>query len=135
MIVPKFRCGSERGTLWVEHVFAPLVEKVSTWGKGWRQISDEEPRKMGQTWIDVTTGETEEIKAFKLQGPTFPLTVSSALCELCHSVTMSRHDAAFKMRSSMFHSHELGSSKLTCWVHIKLTQCRLQDEIVHVPLP
>ena len=93
MIVPKFRCGSERGTLWVEHVFALLVEKVGTWGKGWQQISDEEPRKMGQTWIDVTTGETEEIKAFKLQGPTFPLTISSALCELCHSVTMSRHDA------------------------------------------
>ena len=64
MIVPKFRCGSERGTLWVEHVFAPLVEKVGTWGKGWQQTSEEEPRKTGQSWVnDDNGGDTEIIKA------------------------------------------------------------------------
>ena len=42
---------------------AAQVEKVST-GKGWRQTSEEEPRKMGQSWVDDDNGgDTEIIKA------------------------------------------------------------------------
>jgi hypothetical protein len=43
---------------------AAQVEKVSTWGKGWRQTSEEEPRKTGQSWVDDDNGgDTEIIKA------------------------------------------------------------------------
>jgi hypothetical protein len=59
--------------------------------------------RWGRPGSMMMTGETEEIRAFKLQGPTFLLTVSCA-----YSVPPSR----IKMRSSMFHSHELGSLKL-----------------------